>query len=244
MAELPDLIERGVELYRAGRRREARAALELAVSLDPSNGKARSYLDHVLEGSPLPASFGDRPEPPASPPPEPGASAPVPAAGASQPPAPPAEPSGTPIPAPAPPAPVPPEPPNAGSQRTADGTDVWLSAAKELFGLGDFTGSLELVEKVLGNDPDNAEARDYLRQIETTLVSMFESKLAPLDRVPRLAIKPAEVMWLNLDHRAGFLLAQIDGTVDYESLFALSGLSRLDTARILANLVEDGVITG
>ena len=31
-------------------------------------------------------------------------------------------------------------------------------------------------------------------------------------------------MWLNLDHRAGFLLAQIDGTVDYEALFALSGL--------------------
>jgi hypothetical protein len=49
-------------------------------------------------------------------------------------------------------------------------------------------------------------------------------------------------MWLNLDHRAGFLLSQIDGTVDYESLFALSGLPRLDTARILATLINDGVI--
>jgi len=51
------------------------------------------------------------------------------------------------------------------------------------------------------------------------------------------------VMWLNLDHRAGFLLAQIDGAVDFEALFALSGLPRLDTARILANLIADGVIT-
>jgi hypothetical protein len=50
-------------------------------------------------------------------------------------------------------------------------------------------------------------------------------------------------MWLNLDHRAGFLLSQIDGTVDYENLFALSGLPRLDTARILAALLADGVIT-
>jgi hypothetical protein len=49
-------------------------------------------------------------------------------------------------------------------------------------------------------------------------------------------------MWLNLDHRAGFLLAQIDGTVNYEDLFALSGLPRLDTARILVALLQQGVI--
>ena len=121
--------------------------------------------------------------------------------------------------------------------------DVWMQAAKELFALGDFTGSLELIEKILQVDPDHGSARDYLRQNEATLIAMYESKLGPLGGVPRLAIKPEEVMWLNLDHRAGFLLAQIDGTVDYEALFALSGLPRLDTARILANLIADGVIT-
>ena len=119
---------------------------------------------------------------------------------------------------------------------------VWLSAAKELFALGDFSGSLELIEKILQVDPDHGEARDYLRQNEATLISMYESKLGPLSCIPRLAIKPEEVLWLNLDHRAGFLLAQIDGIVDYDSLFALSGLPRLDTARILANLIADGVI--
>jgi hypothetical protein len=71
---------------------------------------------------------------------------------------------------------------------------------------------------------------------------MYESKLGPLTGVPRLAISPEEVMWLNLDHRAGFLLAQVDGTVNYDELFALSGLPRLDTARILASLLADGVI--
>jgi hypothetical protein len=121
--------------------------------------------------------------------------------------------------------------------------EVWLSAAKELFALGDFSGSLELIEKILQIDPDHGEARDYLRQNEATLISMYESKLGAPSHVPRLAVKPEEILWLNLDHRAGFLLAQIDGTVDYDSLFALSGLPRLDTARILANLIADGVIT-
>jgi tetratricopeptide (TPR) repeat protein len=120
--------------------------------------------------------------------------------------------------------------------------DVWMAAAKDLHALGDFSGSLEMIEKILKLDPEHGEARDYLRQNEATLVAMYESKLGPLGRVPRLAIKPEEVMWLNLDHRAGFLLSQIDGKVDYESLFALSGLPRLDTARILATLIGDGVI--
>ena len=91
-------------------------------------------------------------------------------------------------------------------------------------------------------EPDHPQAREYLAQNEATLVAMYESKLGPLSGVPHLAVRPEEVLWLNLDHRAGFLLAQIDGTVDYEALFALSGLPRLDTARILARLLADGVI--
>ncbi len=120
--------------------------------------------------------------------------------------------------------------------------EVWMEGARELFALGDFSGSLEMIEKILKVDPNHKEAWEYLRQNESTLIAMYESKLGSLSNVPRLAIKPEEVMWLNLDHRAGFLLAQIDGIVNYEELFALSGLPRLDTAKILATLLSDGVI--
>jgi tetratricopeptide (TPR) repeat protein len=142
-------------------------------------------------------------------------------------------------------APPPPPAPPGGQGRARPGprdVDVWMAAAKDLHALGDFSGSLEMIERILKLDAEHGEARDYLRQNEATLVAMYESKLGPLGRIPRLAIKPEEVMWLNLDHRAGFLLSQIDGTVDYESLFALSGLPRLDTARILATLIGEGVI--
>ena len=119
---------------------------------------------------------------------------------------------------------------------------AWMEEARELFALGDFSGSLGLIERILRIDSGHAEARAYLRQNEATLVAMYESKMGSLSIRPRLAIHPEEILWLNLDHRAGFLLAQIDGTVSYEDLFALSGLPRLDTARILASLVSEGVI--
>jgi hypothetical protein len=77
---------------------------------------------------------------------------------------------------------------------------------------------------------------------EHNLTQMFESKIGHMDGRPLIAIKPDEIIWLNLDPRAGFVLAQIDGEVSFEDLYAICGLKRLDTARILSELLEQGVV--
>jgi tetratricopeptide (TPR) repeat protein len=236
-----ELIDRGIRAYLAGRKTEAFAAFDEALRLEPGNSSARAYLEKLGEGqrAPPPAApvrAQPAPEEYAPSPWDDGPAAPATIVLEDE--------GGLDLDAVAEKSdlrPLVPEGPRPAGPRTD--VEVWLGAAKELFALGDFSGSLELIEKILQVDPDHGEARDYLRQNESTLISMYESKLGPLSRVPRLAIKPEEILWLNLDHRAGFLLAQIDGMVDYDSLFALSGLPRLDTARILANLIADGVIT-
>jgi hypothetical protein len=119
---------------------------------------------------------------------------------------------------------------------------VWLRGAHELTALNDFSGALDLAAKILQHEPGNAEAEDIHRLCEENLTQMFESKLGSMARKPRVAIKPDEIIWLNLDPRAGFVLAQIDGEVSFEDLYAICGLSRLDTARILAQLLEEGVV--
>jgi tetratricopeptide (TPR) repeat protein len=260
------LVEQGIRAYVEGRLEESRGLLEEALRLDPASARARSYLlllpggleaDRELRRAGPPAAAPARvvQAPPAAPP---AAPAPGPAPAGS-------EPQYAPSPWDDGPATSPSillgsegglnldavaeksdvrllVPRSARPTTPQDDVAVWMTAAKDLLALGDFSGSLEMIEKILKVDPEHAEARDYLTQNEATLVAMYESKLGPLGSVPRLVIKPEEIMWLNLDHRAGFLLSQIDGTVDYESLFALSGLPRLDTARILAALLLDGVI--
>ncbi|HET8734722.1 MAG TPA: hypothetical protein VFM45_13230 [Anaeromyxobacteraceae bacterium] len=242
MATVAELLDQGVKAYTRGDSAEAERVWMEAMELDPRNERVRAYLRQVR---------GERPGSPA-------AAAPPPAA-AEAPFAPSPWDSG-----PATSATVvveegtgidlgaideksdihplvadqrpPAKPPPAGDVAS------WMEGARELFALGDFSGSLEMIERILRVDPTHAEARAYLRQNESTLVAMYESKLGSLSSRPHLAIHPEEVMWLNLDHRAGFLLAQIDGTVSYDDLFALSGLPRLDTARILAALIAEGVI--
>jgi hypothetical protein len=247
MVTVGELVDQGIRAYVEGRLEDARHILDEVLQRDPGNARARSYLI-LIHGGTEPAVR------------RPAAHAPAPPATAAEEYAPSPWDDGPaaaativldsdggidaeavaeksdlrPLVPESPPAPAPPP--------GKTDVEVWMAAAKDLHALGDFSGSLELIEKILKVDAEHGEARDYLRHNEATLVAMYESKVGPLAAIPRLAIKPEEVMWLNLDHRAGFLLSQIDGTVDFDALFALSGLPRLDTARILATLIADGVI--
>ncbi len=123
-----------------------------------------------------------------------------------------------------------------------DETQVWMRGARELVALNDFSGALELLNKVLDRKPDDADAQKLYGSCEHNLTLMFESKIGSMDARPRTAIPPDEIIWLNLDPRAGFVLAQIDGEVSFDDLYAICGLKRLDTARILCELLEQGVV--
>ena len=123
-----------------------------------------------------------------------------------------------------------------------DETEVWMRGARELVGLNDFSGALELLGKVLARKPGDKGALQLHETCEHNLTLMYESKIGKMDARPSIAIPPDEVIWLNLDPRAGFVLAQIDGEVSFDDLYAICGLKRLDTARILSELLEQGVV--
>jgi hypothetical protein len=136
--------------------------------------------------------------------------------------------------------PTPALPPAAAAP--ADDGEGLMVRAREAFELGDFSGSLALVEQVLKRHPDHEGARAYLQRNEATLTKMYESKLGDLSRAPRQILRPDEVIWMNMHHRAGFVLSLVDGTLSYEDLVDVSGLRRLDAVRILADLVGSRII--
>jgi hypothetical protein len=72
---------------------------------------------------------------------------------------------------------------------------------------------------------------------------MYAARIGPMDQVASVAVPPEQITWLSLDHRAGFLLSLIDGTLTIEELLDVSGMSRLDALRIMYTLVQQNVIT-
>jgi hypothetical protein len=113
---------------------------------------------------------------------------------------------------------------------------------KELLELDDFTGALAVAEVLLQAVPDHEHALAARQRCRDTLRGMYESKIGDLSSVPCVRVPPEQVIWLDLDHRSGFILAQVDGGSTYEELVELAGIDRLEALRIIAQLVQKGVI--
>ena len=143
-----------------------------------------------------------------------------------------------PVEAPAPTTSAPQEPVDTGPD-----ADNLLQAAEDFIDLEDPEAAMELIGKAEQIAPDHPDLRLIRERGEAAVQGLYEFRLGSLDNVPKVSLGAEEIVALNLDHRAGFVLSQIDGVSSFEDLFSLSGMSRLDTARILAELLEQKVIT-
>jgi hypothetical protein len=59
---------------------------------------------------------------------------------------------------------------------------------------------------------------------------------------PVVVMSPDSLKRLPLDHRAGFVLSLIDGSVDLETLVDLSGMDRNDVLALVRHLCDSGIV--
>src|SRR5690606_10582601 len=117
-----------------------------------------------------------------------------------------------------------------------------LSDVTRRFSLGDFAGALCAAELLLGAVPGDAEGQRYAEASRACLEQRWIARLGSLEGVPRVAIPAHELRYLGLDHRAGFVLAQVDGQLDFESILDIAAMPRLEALQTLAELMSAGVI--
>jgi len=107
---------------------------------------------------------------------------------------------------------------------------------------GDFSGSLELFEEVLLIDAQNVEAQHFLKENTQRLLEMCRSKLGNSQRIPKIMVSSAELIWQSMNHRAGFLLSQIDGHTSTEDIIEIAGMPELEASRYLLRFLKQELI--
>jgi hypothetical protein len=117
-----------------------------------------------------------------------------------------------------------------------------IDEMEELYALDDLTGALRMAELVLGREPDNMQAQRCADNCRRRLIGLYASKVGDLTGVPRPLLSDAELRWLGLDHRSGFLLSRIDGACSIEELLDVCGMPRLEALKTLADLLDRGAI--
>lgn len=138
--------------------------------------------------------------------------------------------------------------PSVDSDPRAGADDAPSSAAEHLremvarFDGRNYGGALVLAESVLVGDPDNPVARRVAEGSRDKLGEKYLSSLGGKDGVPRVAMSPDEMRDLSLDHRAGFLLSFIDGSMSVEEVLDVSCMPALDALRMMFELRQQGAI--
>jgi hypothetical protein len=217
------LIEAGLWLRLGGDEEGARRLFLQALSHDSSNRRAQELLKKSTAAGPPTPTMN---VPPALVVPPPGLEVSVVLLDEGPP-------ASRPLP---PPTLQPPAPPPRG-------VTVLLQGVEELLALGDGPSATELLRQAEEFAPEDPRLRAARERFAREQQAAIEAKLGDLKRVPVVRLSPRELMRLSLDARAGFVLSRIDGRLSCEALFSVSGMSRQDTMRILAQLLDQDVIT-
>ncbi len=119
---------------------------------------------------------------------------------------------------------------------------ITMRAVRDRFDVGDFSGALILAEGILDHDPESVDALLYAEHCRDVLKQMYISRLGGVKRVPEVVVSDEQLRWLNLDHRAGFLLSLVDGHSSFEEVLDVSGMPPVEALRLLLELLQQNVI--
>jgi hypothetical protein len=117
-----------------------------------------------------------------------------------------------------------------------------LELIQNRFVVGDFSGALVVAESVLEEDPSNDVARRYAESCRDMLRQMYLAQIGDGGQIPRVLTSPERLVGLTLDHRAGFVLACVDGMSSIDEILDVSGMPVLDALRIMYELAQEGII--
>ncbi len=117
-----------------------------------------------------------------------------------------------------------------------------LIRMSELFADARFEEALALAQSIPKTSDDHVIVDTCERECRRRLQDRYFAHIGRLDARPRVLVSGSAVKALALDHRAAFVLAQVDGATTYESLLDLSGMPPFETLRILDRLLALGAI--
>jgi len=123
-----------------------------------------------------------------------------------------------------------------------ESTMSMLQMADRRHHAGDFNGSMELVDRILEEEPEHPIAGALADLNRRELLHVHRARIGDLADVPRIQLRQSEFIWQKLSHTEGFVLSQIDGETCYSDIVEIAGMGEYDCMEILARLLELGII--
>jgi hypothetical protein len=115
-----------------------------------------------------------------------------------------------------------------------------LGEARRVLREGRPREALELLEAL--DRAGEARVQAFVELIRSQLFAGFLERLGQGERVPRLRLRPEELLQFNLPANAGFLLSMMDGATSVNDIVTLSGMDPFDALFALDRLLDAGIV--
>ncbi|HEY6805963.1 MAG TPA: DUF4388 domain-containing protein [Pyrinomonadaceae bacterium] len=102
--------------------------------------------------------------------------------------------------------------------------------------------ALAMIQRVLEEDPKNAEAQRLLPQAEEKLIKRIYASGIAANAVPVLLVSPTALTDQQLDAREGFILSRINGSWDIQSILSICPFREADCLRMIKRLIDRKII--
>jgi hypothetical protein len=98
------------------------------------------------------------------------------------------------------------------------------------------------LDMALDEDPDSAIAQKVIHRHRDLLFDIYQGYIGDMAAMPTLAIPLHQLAQERLDNRAAFLLSRIDGSLSFEEILDVSGMTRLEAYRLLSRMLLRGIL--
>jgi hypothetical protein len=117
-----------------------------------------------------------------------------------------------------------------------------LAAARSQLAQGEPESALSTLQKILEQEPANAEARALLLRAEDLLIRhLYTAPLLP-NGVPKLLISDAGLTLQSLAPQEAFVLSRINNEWDVKSILSICPFREVDSLRMIKTLLDLGII--
>ena len=117
-----------------------------------------------------------------------------------------------------------------------------LAPIEVMIAARDFSGGLVAAEALLERSPGHEGAGRLAEQCRLALADLYQAHVGGGADVPHLAVPAASLGEHGIDRWAAYLVSRFDGQSTIDELIDLTGFTRLDTLRLLYELVQRGIV--
>ena len=116
-----------------------------------------------------------------------------------------------------------------------------LRSARADLNKGKAENALSVIHTILELEPKNGEAQGLLIEAEAKLIKQIYASKFARNAVPRIILPPDSIME-GIGSQEGFMLSRINGEWDIASILSICPFREADSLRMIATLLEKGII--